>query len=408
LFDLHTPLWPRIPLKIREPLYRAFKWQYAGICFLTLATLILHFSVMMLPDTPVFDEVYYVSEARSVIAGQGAIFFEHPPLAKLFIITGIRLFGDTPFGWRFFSVIFGTISVVLFYFICRRLDMPKGGPFLATAVFALENLSFVMGSIAMFDVYMVTFMLAAFLLYLHRKSFTSGMSVTLSALAKTTGVFAGISLFIDWLLDRQRKWKFLIILVGSAIISFALLFTGLNSVLFGNLGNPLPLLKFMLTQYSNLTFTGAFQLSASRPWDWLLQPMSIFGSFDPQYIIISSLTVWVVIFPVLAYLIWTTVKGSRAGRFGLAWFTGTYLPVVLLVLLTDRVTFIYYLYPIVGSLCLGIGLGLAKLLEYWRNNSRSKRGQAALITVGSYLLLHIIVFILFSPIGVPFIKWLPL
>jgi predicted membrane-bound dolichyl-phosphate-mannose-protein mannosyltransferase len=362
----------------------------------------------MQPDTPVFDEIHYVGEARSVIAGQGAIFFEHPPLAKLFIITGIRLFGDNPFGWRFFAVIFATISVVLFYFICRKLEMPKGGPFLATAVFTLENLSFVMGSIAMLDVYMVTFMLGAFLLYLHRKSFTSGLSIALSTLAKTTGVFASICLFLDWLLDRQRKVLFLIILAGSALISFLALFTGLNSILFGSLENPFTLIKGMLQQNSSITFAGFYQQAASKPWDWLLQPMSAYGSYDPQYLIIISLTVWLVIFPVVAYLVWATVKGSRVGRFGLAWFAGTYLPVVLLVLLTDRVTFIYYFYPVVGALCLGIGLALAKLLEYWRNNGQSKRGQAALIAVAGYLLLHIMVFIVFSPIAVPFIKWLPL
>jgi predicted membrane-bound dolichyl-phosphate-mannose-protein mannosyltransferase len=401
-------MWSRIPLKIREPLNRAFKWQYAGICFLALVTLILHFTVIMQPDGVVFDEVHYVPEARSVIAGEGAIFFEHPPLAKLFIITGIRLFGDNPFGWRFFSVIFATLSVVLFYFICRKLEMPKGGPFLATAVFALENLSFVMGSIAMLDVYMVTFMLGAFLLYLHRKSFTSGLSIALSTLAKTTGVFGGISLFIDWLLDRQHKLSFLIILAGSALASFMLLFIGLNSILFGSLGNQIPLLKYMLAQNSSITFASVFQLAASKPWDWLLQPMSAFGYFDPQYILIISLTVWIVIFPVVAYLAWTAVKGSRAGRFGLAWFAGTYLPVVLLVLLTDRVTFVYYFYPVVGAICLGIGLGLAKLLGYWRNNSQSKRGQAALIAVAGYLLLHTMVFIVLSPIAVPFIRWLSL
>ncbi len=394
-------------MKIRVPLKRVYNWQYSGICCLTLVTLILHFSIINQTDDLVFDEVHYVSEARLAIAGEGAIYYEHPPLARLFIISGIHIFGDNPFGWRFFSIIFATASVVLFYFICRKLEMPRGGPFLATFVFMLENMCFVMGSIAMLDVFMVTFMLGAFLLYLHRKAFTSGLSFALSTLAKTTGVFAAFTIFIDWLLDRQRKWQSLIILGVSAVVSFAMLFSGLNSIIFGSLSNPLPFLKHMLTASSGLTFSGVFQTSASRPWDWLLQPMPIFGSFDPQYLVILSLTVWVLIFPVLAYLIWATVKGSRAGRFGMAWFIGTYLPVVLLVLLTDRVTFVYYFYPIVGAICLGIGLGLAKLLEYWRANRQSQRGQLALIGVSGYLFFHIIIFILFSPFGVPFIKWVP-
>lgn len=401
-------MWTRFPAKIRGPLYRVFKWQYAGICLLTLITLILHFIIIEQPATEIFDEGHYVSEARSVIAGEGATPFDHPPLAKLFIISGIRLFGDTPFGWRFFSVVFGTISVVLFYFICRKLDMPRGAPFLATTVFAFENLSFVQASLAMLDVYTVTFMLGAFLLYLQRHSFTSGFSLALSTLAKLTGALSFFSLFTDWLLDRKRKLQALITLTSSALISFLLLFTGLTWALFGRLSNPIAQIKSLLTQTTSLTFAFGYQPAASKPWDWLLQPMSIFYSHDPQYIAILSLTVWVVIFPVLAYMVWETMKDNRASRFGLAWFTGTYLLLVALVLLTDRVSFVYYFYPSIGAICIGIGIILAKLFEFGRNNISSNRGKAALITASGYLTLHIMVFILFSPIAVPFIWWLPL
>ncbi|MBN1367157.1 MAG: glycosyltransferase family 39 protein [Dehalococcoidales bacterium] len=408
MFDYFIAIWKKVPAKIRGPVSNACRWKYFGICCLVLVTLILHFSIICQVDSFVFDEVHYISEGRLVIAGEEAMLFEHPPLARLFIITGIRLFGDSPFGWRFFSVIFATISVVLFYFICRRLEMPRGGPFLATLVFALENLSFIMGSIAMLDVYMVTFMLGAFLLFLQRRPVTSGLSIALSALAKTTGVFTAITLSIDWLLDRQRKWVSLITLAGSAFVSFAILFTGLHFTLLGRLDNPVKMINNMVLENTSITFTENFQLGASKPWDWLLQPMSIFGSFNPQYILILSLTVWVVIFPVLAYLIWEYIKGSKTGRFGIAWFAGTYLPVVFMVLLTDRVTFIYYFYPVVGAICLGIGLGLAKLLAYWRAHQQSRRGQSALIGMASYLFLHVVTFILFSPIGVSLIKWLPL
>lgn len=408
MFDSFIEIWQKIPEKIREPLHRIYRWRYFGVCFLTLLTIILHFCIITNTDNPVFDEAHYIAESRSVIAGDGAMLFEHPPLAKLFLITGIRLFGDNPVGWRFFSIIFATISVVLFYFICRKLEMPKGGPFLATLVFSLENLSFVMGSIAMLDVFMVTIMLGAFLLYLQRKAVTSGFFVGLSALAKTTGVFSAFTIGIDWLCDRQRKWGNIIVIAVTSVISFAVLFSGIYAILFGYLVNPIPILMNMIGQNTDITFGVTFQLAASKPWDWLLQPMSAFGSYNPQYILILSLTVWVVIFPVLGYLIWATVKGNRTGRFGLAWFIGTYIPVVILVLLTNRVTFIYYFYPVVGSICLGIGLGLAKLLNYWRNHNLTRKGKSALIGVVGYLFLHIVVFILFSPIGVSFIKWLPL
>ena len=164
-----------------------------------LVSMGLHFITIERPQALVFDEVHYVPEARSIIAGEGPTNL-HPPIAKLFIVSGIRLFGDNPFGWRFFSVIFGTISIALFYFICRKIGMSKTAQFLATFIFAFENLSFVMSGIGMLDVFMVTFMLGAFLLYLKKKDLSAGLFFSLNVLCKIIGIFSFFTIILDWLL----------------------------------------------------------------------------------------------------------------------------------------------------------------------------------------------------------------
>jgi hypothetical protein len=54
--------------------------------------LIFHFAQIERPATIVWDEVWYVGDARSIISGTGELRPEHPPLAKLFIVAGDYLF----------------------------------------------------------------------------------------------------------------------------------------------------------------------------------------------------------------------------------------------------------------------------------------------------------------------------
>ena len=139
--------------KIRLLLPKLTRWEYTPLCLLVLIVLIIHFSTIMQPSALIFDESYYVPAARSIIQGTGTDIIEHPPLGQLLIVSGISLFGDGPLGWRFFSVIFGAVSIVLFYLICRQLKMPRNTSFLATFLFSIENMSFILAGIAMLDVF---------------------------------------------------------------------------------------------------------------------------------------------------------------------------------------------------------------------------------------------------------------
>ena len=181
------------------------RWEYTWLCVMVLATMALHFSVILMPDKPVYDEQFYVADSRSILAGHGTLRPEHPSLGKDFIVAGIRLFGDGPMGWRFFSVIFGTAGIVLLYLICRQLATSRLAAYLATFLFAFENMSFVQASIGMLDVYCVTLMLASFWLYLKGRYPLAGIMVGLSALAKLNGALAVIPIGLHWLLTRRDR-----------------------------------------------------------------------------------------------------------------------------------------------------------------------------------------------------------
>ena len=387
--------------KLKNGWHRFRGWQHFWLCILVLITLALHFSVITRPVELILDEQHYVNDARGIIQGEGTERPEHPPLGKIFIVSGIKLFGDNSFGWRFFSVIFGTISVGLFYFICRRLNMPQKATLLATFLFSLDNLGFVMSGVAMLDVFFLTFMLGAFLLYLNGGYLLSGMSMGLSALAKMTGGFALIAIILHWLITGRKRPRHFWASVLLAPVSFLVFLPILGIITNGGVINPLERTKYMLAAMSGLTFETAAHSATSRPWEWILEPNIMSFWYDPHYMAAISFTIGALIIPAVLYMIYRSRKSGNAALFGLMWFASTYLIWIPISLVTDRVSFVYYFYPTVGAICIGLGLGLHHLIELSKEKTPKKR-RAIIGGVIIYLLLHVAIFVIISPVFSPF------
>lgn len=384
---------------VKQLLHRLSKWEYAGLCLLVIVILAVHFSFIMQPTELVFDEQHYVTEARSILQGGDDLIWEHPPLGKLFIVFGMFLFGDNPVGWRFFSILFGAIGIVLFYLVCRRLDISKRASFLATFLLAIDNLSFIQASIAMLDVYSLTFMLLSFWLYLKERYLLSGVSVGLSALAKLSGVLALPVILLHWLLTKRAGPIQFVVSMLSAYASFLLLMPLFDFVVSRQLLNPIGRIYTMLTMGSNLTFANVTASNASRPWDWILRPEIMSYWYEPHYIGAISFTIWALIIPAVLYMAFRAAKGSSAGLFGVSWFISTYLFWIPVSLITDRISYLYYFYPTVGAIGIGLGLGLSRLLGVWETRREGKLRWVAMLTASGYLLLHVGVFVILSPLS---------
>jgi dolichyl-phosphate-mannose-protein mannosyltransferase len=388
-------------MEIKGKLSRIYRWEYFWLCLLVLATLVMHFIMINNPAELVLDEQHYVKDARHIIENHETERLEHPPLGKLIIVGGIKLFGDNPWGWRFFPIIFGTAAIALFYFLCRRLDMSRMASSIATFLLAFENMNFLMAGLAMLDVFYLALMIAAFLLYVNRRYITSGISIGLSGLAKLSGAMAGPAVAIHWVFTRRRRsWWFLLTALF-AVIGFVELMIPLDYAVtlnFTNLADPLHRIQTMLKMSGSLTFATVSHPSLSHPWDWLIsyKPMAFW--IMPHYTAAISFTVWVLVIPAFAYMVYKAVKRNEAGLFGAAWFTSTYLLLILATLITDRVTYIYYFYPTVGAVCLGMGLGLSQLLEFFRGRPSGKLKWTALSVVILVLFLHLVSFLILSPL----------
>ena len=377
------------------------------MCLLVFTVLILHFSVIMIPNATIFDETYYVPAARSIIEGTGTDITEHPPLGQLIIASGISLFGDGPLGWRFFSIIFGAVSIVLLYLICRQLKVPRNTSFLATFLFSIENMSFILGGIAMLDVFSLTFMLASFWAYLKGWHIRAGLFIGLALLAKLTGALALLAILLHWLLVNRDNRRQIFTIVSVSGVSFLLLMPLLDLAIWHHLVNPFERIGYMF-EYARYTTFSLYDQSPvgvppTRPWEWLIRLDSMhYLSFDRaniewfvMYYLTISPFVWALIIPSMLFMLYKAIKRSSVAIFVICWFAGTYLIWIPTSLITDRISYIFYFYPTIGAICIGIALGITSLSNMSLKNDILSKGLRLIIPI--YLLISLIVFIALFP-----------
>jgi dolichyl-phosphate-mannose-protein mannosyltransferase len=122
------------------------------------------------PDKFYFDEVHYVPAARQMLEpalSAPLLNPMHPPLAKQLIALSIKGFGDTPLGWRYPGVLFGSLSIVAMY-LCGLALFAAQGPAEASALLAFFNqMVFVQSRIAMLDIFALAFGLFAVASFMH-------------------------------------------------------------------------------------------------------------------------------------------------------------------------------------------------------------------------------------------------
>jgi predicted membrane-bound dolichyl-phosphate-mannose-protein mannosyltransferase len=372
----------------------------------------MHFYIISDTYDHILDEAHYVNDANNIIENHQTARLEHPPLAKLFIVAGIHIFGDNPWGWRFFSVVFGTVTLVFFYFLCRRLGMSWLASNLATTLLAFENMTFVQASVAMIDVYFVTFMVASFFFYIKMKYVTSGVLTGLSTLAKLNGALALPIIGVHWLFSRQKRNWFVILVPLVAVLTFYFLMIPCdlsivqdtskikapNSQLNPYLEWPAYRIDYMMETTGTLTFESVEHPSKSYPWEWLLTYKPMAYHWSPNYVGGVSPSIWALIMPTFLYLIYRAIKRDEAGLFGVAWFFGNFLIWIPATIITDRVTYPYYFYPTIGSICIGLGIFLAWLLEIFKKRGSGKLRWVLLSIVILYLMAHLASFVIMSPV----------
>lgn len=174
-----------------------------------------------------FDEIYHARTAYENIEGVYPYEITHPPLGKIIISLGIRIFGMNPFGWRFSGTLFGVLMLPILYIFLKMLFGGRTIPICCTVIFAFDFMHFVQTRIATIDTYSVFFIL---LMYLFMWRYVSGGRLSdlalsgvffgLGAASKWTCIYAGGGLAVIWLIHwitRRREEKFWSKFIGNCL-----------------------------------------------------------------------------------------------------------------------------------------------------------------------------------------------
>ena len=334
-----------------------------------------------------FDEIYHARTAYEFINGYEIYEITHPHLGKSIMTLGIRLFGMTPFGWRFMCVIFGLLAVPLMYLMAFHFTRKRDVTVLATILLCTQFMHFTLSRIGTIDVIVSLFIMLMFYFMarfvdalkkgrsLKRQFlelFICGCATACAVSTKWTGLYAmaGIGvIFFACLIPQyiSEGWtdetnKKLLILGGFCVVVFVVLPLGAYITSFA------PMLKmypdknifqiaeansrYMLNYHSNIS---QYHIYASKIYEWLLgrgalvdasarvgNKMSYVVTLGSPFIAITGLAALV-----HNLYLWFKKKDTSAKILSIAYFA-----MVLPWVFISRTQFVYQYY--VCTLLLGL------------------------------------------------------
>ena len=251
------------------------------------------------PKGFVFDEVYYVDGARDYlrygveVAGSKPEFVVHPPIGKWCIALGIKIFGDSEFGWRIAAAVAGTLIILIAARLAHELFYSPFLTAITAALMAVDGLLLVHSRTALLDLFLTLFILSAAYFWFRRQYWYTGIFFGLALATKWSALYF-IALFALVTLFRLLKAtpvKESLREVGIRILQFGFLPLGIYLTswagwLFSDRGwnrdyasNPLASLfyyhKQMLDFHTSLVEKHSYQ---ANPWGWLImkRPTSFF------------------------------------------------------------------------------------------------------------------------------------
>lgn len=379
-----------------------------------------------------FDEVYHGRTAYEFIHGLVTYETTHPHFGKILISLGVRLFGMTPFGWRFMSAVFGVLIVGVMYLFAKKLFHST---FLATAtsmLMAFDCMHYTLSRIATIDIFAAFFILlmyyflycyfvrdAAYRSMRSRRQDTKiprdvlsflglcGITMAFGVATKWTGVYAGLGLgvlFVWYTLThypgRQIKQLFLfccLFFIAVPLLVYTLSFIPVvgYSEYKGLLDKTIQGTIDMYNYHSHLVAEHYYS-SPFYEWPVIWMPL-LYANDAVSATDVSSVScmgnpaVWWVGIPCVVFLFyrWLFKREKKAGFLCIA-YAAQYLPWMSI----GRITFIYHYFPAIlfVILMMGYTMGLIKERFSW--------GKKAII---GYLAVTVLVFALFFPVvsGLP-------
>lgn len=390
-----------------------------------------------------FDEIYHGRTALEHIRGYEPYEISHPPLGKLILSIGIRIFGMVPFGWRFMGTLFGVLMLPILYIFIKNLFGKTLIASCGTIVFAFDFMHFVQTRIATIDTYGVFFiMLMYFFMYRYVTCgyeapfsktvlplFLCGLSFGIGAACKWTSIYGApglLAIYIIYQIQRYLYYKHsnrirefhayllktlmasvaFFIIIPCAIYYLSYIPYGLanGQTIRGGMLWSKQYFKtvwdnqvFMLTYHSGVTEPHPY---ASRWYTWLLDIRPILYYLDYISDSVKSafaafgnpMLWWGGLFAILAMFIETILNRSGKALYILIGYFSSLIPWMII----SRPVFIYHYFPCT------VFLTLAPCHVF--NTFVEKKGIIGRGLILIYTSLCILLFVMFYPVltGIPF------
>ena len=398
-----------------------------------------------------FDEIYHGRTAFEHIRNIKPYETTHPPLGKLIIAIGIKIFGMNPIGWRFMGTLCGILMLILLYIFLKNMFGKTVIAACGTLLFAFDFMHYVQTRIATIDSYSVFFIiLMYYFMYRYitepydaplKKTFLPlflcGLFFGIGSAAKWTSIYAGAGLLVLYIINIVLRMKsgsmsvrdlvktllfsvptFIIIPIVIYCLSYIPygLARGMT-IKDGLLWNS----EFYKIIWDNQVhmFTYHADLEATHPygspwWQWIfnIRPILYHLKYDVGENMRSSISafgnpvVWWGGLLAIGAMVWDMIK-YRSGK-AFVIIVG-YLAALLPWVIISRVVFVYHYFPCTIFLVFALAYVLNKIWE-------RKRGRYKLAVYG-FTASALVMFAAFYPLlsGVPalqkysyhFLRWMP-
>lgn len=378
-----------------------------------------------------FDEIYHARTGYEFVNGFNVYEWTHPPLGKVFIAAGIKLFGMTPFGWRVIGNIFGILMVPLLYILAKKMFRVSWIAFFTTVIFTFDFMHFVQTRISTIDVY-VTFFIMMMYLFMYRyyqmssydtplkktlvPLLLTGIAFGLGAASKWTAIYAcaGIALiyfikmaerYNEYYCLRNEKLPFLSVFVKSslfcvlAFIIIPVVIYALSYIPYLSTENTDGIATIINNQRDIFVYHSKTVLNSEHPfssqwftWPIMQRPIWYYSGTVSETVkegisAFGNPLVWWFGIPAFIYNVFLAiVNRDRKSVYLLIGYLSCLLPWMPV----ERTTYIYHYFPCVPFVVLMIGHCFEHL--YYKNVRLAK------LSFGVYALGTVLLFALFYPV----------
>ena len=378
-------------------------------------------------SSTVFDEIYYVSSAKQYIDGVPPYVDVHPPLGMLIIAIALILLGISPFAWRLIPNICGILLVPIMYIFANKIFRDKKLAIIAAILIMVEFMHYSISRLAFLDSILVFFItLQYFYLYCYVSKRLAGSSFKQSAKylylcalflgfgisTKVNAGFAIPAIFI-WLFyceiiackstPKQTILKVIYLFLIFTIVPLTIYI--LSYIPYYHSMHATNIFSFVIDRYQHMYdyqvngLKDASHPYASKWWTWplLITPMSIYywqepiasanGLISSSIVLMGNPAIYWASIPSVLILAFKWIKKPNYNiAFILLAIFAQYLPYALF----QRISFIYYFYPVTPFIILSIVYVIKLAFENTNKNYH--------YIAYAYITIAIVLFALYFPV----------